>query len=93
MFGPDLRKKGVCSKSTTKTLIRSKFWVTECDFELVCHCELQVGRDWLCVRDIAETSLNRSFLFLILKAATGVVLQKKVFLKILEENTFAGASF
>ena len=31
--------------------------------------ELQVGRDWLCVRDIAETSLNRLLLFLILKSS------------------------
>ena len=30
--------------------------------------ELHVIRDWLCVRDIAETSLNRLLLFLILKS-------------------------
>ena len=31
--------------------------------------ELQVIRDWLCVRVIAETSLNRLLLFLILKSS------------------------
>ena len=31
--------------------------------------ELQIIRDWLCVRDIAETSLNRLLLFLILKSS------------------------
>ena len=31
--------------------------------------ELQVMRDWLCLRDIAETSLNRLLLFLILKSS------------------------
>ena len=31
--------------------------------------ELQVIRDWLCVRDIAETSLNKLLLFLILKSS------------------------
>ena len=31
--------------------------------------ELQVIRDWLCVRDIAETSLSRLLLFLILKSS------------------------
>ena len=31
--------------------------------------ELQVIRDWLCVRDINETSLNKLLLFLILKSS------------------------
>ena len=35
----DFRKKGVCSKSVTKTLYRNKFLVSECIFKLVYHCE------------------------------------------------------
>ena len=38
MFRWDFRKKGVCSKSTTKTLYRNKFLVRGCIFKLVCHC-------------------------------------------------------
>ena len=65
MFRSDFRKKGVCSKSATKTLYSSKFLVMECIFT----SELQVIKDWLCARDIAETSLNRLLLFLILKSS------------------------
>ena len=64
----DIRKKGVYSKSATKILYRKKFLVSEFIFKLVCHCEsCRLIRDWLCVRDIAETSLNRLLLFLTLK--------------------------
>ena len=70
MFRSDFRKEGVCSKSATKRLYRSKFLVSECIFKLVCHSEsCKLIRDWLCVRDIAETSLNRLLLFLILKSS------------------------
>ena len=51
--------------------------------------ELQVIRDWLWVRDIAETSLNRLFLFLILKnshrcCSVEKSVLKKFYKKILE---------
>ena len=39
IFGSDLRKKGVCSKSATKMLHWNKFLVSECIFKLACHCE------------------------------------------------------
>ena len=39
MFRLDVRKKGVCSKSVTKTLYRNKFLVSERILELVCQCE------------------------------------------------------
>ena len=31
--------KEVYSESVTKALYRSKFWISECIFKLVCHCE------------------------------------------------------
>ena len=43
--------------------------------------ELQVIRDWLCVRDIAETSLNRLLLLLILKSSHRVCSIEKGALK------------
>ena len=70
MFRSDLRKKGVCSKSATKMLYQNKFLVSECIFKVVCHCEsCRLSEIGLCVRDIAETSLNRLLLFLILKSS------------------------
>ena len=36
-----------------------KFLVSECDFKLVCFCELQGIRDILYVSVFAEKSLNR----------------------------------
>ena len=39
MFRSDFIKKGVCSKSVTKTLYRNKSLVSECIFKLVCHYE------------------------------------------------------
>ena len=54
---------------------------------------LHVIRDWLQVRDVAETSLNWLLLLLILNPATGVVLQKNVFLKVLQKNTYVEVSF
>ena len=94
MFRSNFRKKGVCSKLATKPLYPSKVLVRECIFKLVCHCEscrsTEIG---FCVRDIAETSLNRLLLFLILKSSHRSCSVEKVFLKILQENTCVGVSF
>ena len=67
MFRLDFWKKGVCSKFATKTLYWDRFWVRECIFKLL--WELQVTRDWLCKRDIAETSLKRLLLLIIFKSS------------------------
>ena len=83
MFRSDLRKKRVCSKSATKMLYRNKFLVSifkwgkyfQMRFSL---WKLQVTRDWLCVRDIAEISLNRLLLFLILKSHRSCSAEKGV---------------
>ena len=68
MFRSDLRKKGVCSKSVTKMLYWNKFLVSECIFKLVCHCESCRLSEIRFASEIAETSLNRLLLFLILKS-------------------------
>ena len=39
MLKSDFRKKGVCSKSDTKTLYGNKFLLSEYIFKLVYHCE------------------------------------------------------
>ena len=60
--------------------------------------ELQVVRDWLCVRDIAETSLNRLLLFLILKSHRSCPVEKGVLIDFTKKtllleplfNKFAG---
>ena len=53
--------------------------------------ELQVIRDWLCVRDIAETSLNRFVTVAYLKKQPPEL--KQVFLKILKERTCVEVAF
>ena len=55
--------------------------------------ELHVIRDWLCVTDIAETSLNRLLLFFILKSSHWSCSVEKGIIKFLNKNTFFGASF
>ena len=69
MFRSDLRKKGVCSKSATKMLYRYKFLVSECIFKLVCYCRLAGYQRSFETSVIAETSLNKLLLFLILKSS------------------------
>ena len=67
MLNSDFRKKGVCSKSVTKTLYGNEFLVSKYIFKLVYYCE---GSRWLeicCAWDIAKKSLNRLLLLLILK--------------------------
>ena len=94
MFRSDLRKKGVCSKSVTKMLYWNKLLVSECIFKLVCHCEkLQIIRDWLCVRDIAGTSMNRLLLFLILKSSHRSYSVEKDVLKIFTGKHFCWSLF
>ena len=88
MFRSDLRKKGVCSKSLTKMLCRKKFLVRECIFKFVCHCENCRLSDWLCIREIAETSLNRLLLLLVLKSSYRSYSVEKDVLK-----TFTGKHF
>ena len=60
MFRPDFSKKGVCSKSVTKNALLEQGFGKWIDFQISLPLkELLVIRDWLCVRDITETSLNR----------------------------------
>ena len=64
----DFRKKGVCFKSTTKTLYRNKFLVSECIFKLVCRCESCIS-DIGCALEILLKHLwTDLLLFLILKS-------------------------
>ena len=49
MFRSDFRKKGVCSKSATKTLYPNKVLVSEWVFKLVCHCHLVIDYQRLIV--------------------------------------------
>ena len=65
----DFRKKGVCSKSITKTLNRNKFLVSEYIFKLDYHCEGSRWSEISCAKDIAGKSLNRFLLLLILKSS------------------------
>ena len=55
--------------------------------------ELHVIGDWLCVTDIAETSLNRLLLFFMLKSSDWSCFVEKGVIKFLQKNTFVGASF
>ena len=69
MFRSDLKKKWVCSICYKNALSEPVFgkWIhLEISLSL---WELQGIRDWLCLRDIAETSLNRLLLFLTLKSS------------------------
>ena len=69
MLRSDFRKKGACSNCYKHALSEKGFgkWM---HFQISLSLwELQVIRDWLCVRDIAETSLNRLLLLLILKSS------------------------
>ena len=78
MFWSDFRKKRACSKSATKMLYRTIFgkWM---HFQISLSLwELQVIRDWLCIRDFAETSLNRLLLFLMLKSHWSCYVEKGV---------------
>ena len=72
MFRSGFGKKGVCSKSVTKTLYRNKVLVSEWIFKLVCYCEsCRLSEMVTCnsLRDITETSLNRLSMLLILKSS------------------------
>ena len=67
MFRSDFSKYEICSESFTKTLY-GMFLVSECIFKLFCHCESL--RWWqICYACIAEKSLNRLLLLLILKSS------------------------
>ena len=70
MFRSDKRRKGLCSKAATKKLYRNTFFSKWVHFQISLSLwEFQVIRDWFCVRNVAETCLNRLLLFLILKGS------------------------
>ena len=94
MFRSDFRKNGVCSKSVTKLLYRNKVLVKWMHFQISLSLrELQIIRDWLCVRDIAETSLNRLLLLLILKSSHRSCSVEKSILKNFTEKRFCWSLF
>ena len=69
MFRSDFRKREFVLNLLQKHSSEQGFgkWM---DFQISLSLwELQIIRDWLCVRDIGETSLNRLLLLLILKSS------------------------
>ena len=75
MFRSYFSKYEICSESFTKTL-KCKFLVSEFIFKLFCHCES--WRWWqICYACIAEKSLSRLLLLLILKSSNQRLSVKK----------------
>ena len=69
MLKSDFRKKGVYSKTVTKTLYRNKFLVSKYIFKLTYHCEASRWSEICCARDIRKKPLDRLLLLLILKSS------------------------
>ena len=77
MLKSDFRKKGVYSKTVTKTLYRNKFLVSKYIFKLTYHCEASRWSEICCARDIRKKPLDRLLLLLILKSSySGCTVEK-----------------
>ena len=80
MLRPDFRKERVCPKSVTKTVYWNNFFGKWMYFQISLSLwKLQVTRDLLCVRDIAEKCLNR--LLLLKSSYQRCMAEKDVFKK------------
>ena len=79
MFKEESKKKGVYSKSVTKTLYRNRFLVSECILKLVCHLERCRLSNIGYAKEISLKIFEQIVTDTYLKKQS---LQKKVFLKI-----------
>ena len=87
MFRWDFRKKGACSKSVYKNALSKQVFGKWMHFHISLSLwELQVIRGWFCIRDTAETFLNRLLLLLILKNSHRSCSVEKVVLKNITEK-------